>query len=72
MTNNDKSNVLIFEREPFEMDLDEEIKWFLESSPYGLNRENALQYIDILIAAKPPVQHHGPVIMQSTDVGKTL
>lgn len=72
MENNDKSTVLTFEREPIEMDFDKEIKWFLESSPYGSNRESALQYMGILISAKPPVQHHGPVIVQSTDVGKTL
>ena len=73
MADNDKSTILELDREPFEMDLDKEAKWFFESSPYGLNRENALRYIDILISAKHPVQHHDPVIIQSSDqIGKTL
>ena len=48
MTSDDKSTVLTFEREPFEMEVDEEIKWFPESSPYGSNRENVFQYIGII------------------------
>ena len=63
MTNNDKSIILEFKREPFEMDFDKGARWFFESSPNGSNRENALRYIDILVSAKPRLPNRdGPVI----------
>ena len=67
MANNDKSTILEFNREPFEIDFDEEAKWFFESSPYGLNKDNAIKYIDVLISAKPSAQRHSPAIVRSSD-----
>jgi len=67
MANNDKSTILKFNREPSEIDFDEEAKWFFESSPHGSNKDNVLQYIDVLISAKPAAQRYDPVIVRSSD-----
>ncbi len=67
MANNDKSTILEFNRDPYKIDFDEEAKWFFESSPYGSNKDDVLQYIDVLISAKPSAHRYDPVIVRSSD-----
>ncbi len=73
MENYDKSTILKFKREPCEIDFDEEAKWFFESSPYGSDRDNVLQYIDVLISSKPrPPQSGHVIVCNSDEIGTIL